>query len=616
MITNSTVSAGWYLCKSLVINPFHQISNFPFVRYNKGMSGILADEMGLGKTIQTIALLSYVVERSNFGPHLVIVPLSTLQNWRDEFELWAPTISVTKFHGTKFERQEIWDSEISSRSRNVVLTTYETVTATPNLANLPWRLIIVDEGHRLKNHESKLSRVLGRFRSSSRYLLTGTPLQNNLNELWSLLNFLMPKVFCSMDNFDEWFAKPLKEAGLQNEALSLEEKCLVLDRFHRVLRPFLLRRLKADVVKIPAKIERVVNCPLSSWQRLLYERIQNKATRELHQGSLSTLKNTVMQLRKVVNHPFLIRDPWIENEYPPRSLLRSSGKFVMMSHILHRLFHAGHRVLVFFQTTKVIDLFEDFLEEDFAGLQWLRLDGAVSHSSRAEMIRMFNRKDSKYSLFLLSTRAGGVGLNLQSADTIILFDSDWNPMQDLQAINRVHRIGQKKTVLALRLVTESPVERHILDRANEKLSLNTMIITSGCFDSKSSGKERRKKMREVLHEQLGRTADKGDLKTLTETLSRDETDKLRIVDFQHHEISKTLKDCMPMQDSELPGHLLIPDDVYKEDAKVLDFANLGKGKRKRKVIVYDDNLNDEEATKCLEDGIDPMEYARKKRLDS
>jgi len=222
--------------------------------YNNHLNGILADEMGLGKTIQTIALLTYIMEtKGDHGPFMIIAPLSTISNWVKEFERWAPTVMVVEYQGKPPERKDLWRRFIVSRKFNVLLTTYEYVLNKHDrskLESIEWHYIIVDEGHRMKNTKSKFTVALNtRYRSLHRLLLTGTPLQNNLSELWSLLNFLVPKIFNSADNFETWFNKPFEAAGVGDNSADLqaEEKMLIINRLHRVLRPFLLRRLKVDV---------------------------------------------------------------------------------------------------------------------------------------------------------------------------------------------------------------------------------------------------------------------------------------------------------------------------------------------------------------------------------
>jgi len=427
--------------------------------YNNNLNGILADEMGLGKTVQTIALLCYLMEhKKDNGPFMIIVPLSTMSNWENEFTRWAPSINKVVYNGQQKARQELWKRRVQPRRFNVLLTTYEYIINPfdrSKLSSINWNYIIIDEGHRMKNAQSRLAVTLQtRYTSAHRLILTGTPLQNSLGELWSLLNFLLPSIFNSSDNFEEWFNKPFEAAGVEKSEeqaeLDEEEKLLVIDRLHQVLRPFVLRRMKKEVAtQLPEKVELVLKCNLSAWQALMYRQIQSKAMKTVDPktGSVksSQLKNTVMQLRKVCNHPYLFFDEmgydW-QSHVTSKEIVRSSGKFDLLYRMLPKLQASGHRTLIFFQMTRVMDIFEDFLE--WCNLLYLRLDGSTPTEKRSELIAKFNAPDSPYGIFILSTRSGGLGLNLQTADTVIIFDSDWNPQMDLQAQDRAHRIGKQR----------------------------------------------------------------------------------------------------------------------------------------------------------------------------
>lgn len=412
--------------------------------YNNNLNGILADEMGLGtsfyffsakltniyyligKTIQTIALLTYLMEyKSNNGPFLVVVPLSTISNWINEFNRWAPDIIKVVYRGLKEERRQIFKDEVENGRLNVLLTTYEYIMKDKgSLRKLTWQYIIVDEGHRMKNAKSKFAQTLGTlYQSRHRILLTGTPLQNNLPELWALLNFLLPTIFSSVDTFDQWFNKPFaafrnqtsESAGSNDEAsvLNEEERMLIVHRLHEVLRPFVLRRVKAEVLdELPEKVEKVLRCSLSGWQKKMYNSITRKGASDLGGG----LNNAVMQLRKVCNHPYL----FLRDFHVDENLIRSSGKFELLDRMLPKLLAGGHRVLMFSQMVELMDFLEHFFNH--RGFKYLRLDGNTSSEEREKRMATFNAKDSEIFIFLLSTRAGGLGLNLATADTVIIFD--------------------------------------------------------------------------------------------------------------------------------------------------------------------------------------------------
>lgn len=398
--------------------------------YNNQLSGILADEMGLGKTIQSISLITYVMEvKGNLGPFLIVVPLSTLSNWVNEFKKWAPDVLLVQYKGSPEERKQIYKEEMESGQYNVLLTTYDFVMKDKAiLRRFKWEYIIVDEGHRMKNTESKFAQTLGSYYSSKRrLLLTGTPLQNNLPELWSLLNFLLPNIFESPDTFDQWFNKPFASFDVDDGAAQIneEEKMLIIQRLHELLRPFMLRRVKAAVMgQLPTKVEKVLKCELSGYQRMLYKDIMNKCFRAKVPGL--SMNNMMMHLRKCCNHPFLFQDRYSIDE----GMVAASGKLELLDRILPKLKAAGHRLLLFSQMTQMLDILEDYFS--WRGYRYLRLDGQTTADDREERMYQFNAPDSPYFIFALSTRAGGLGLNLATADTVIFYDSDWNPSMDSQ----------------------------------------------------------------------------------------------------------------------------------------------------------------------------------------
>ncbi|KAK9703577.1 ATP-dependent DNA helicase Snf21, partial [Basidiobolus ranarum] len=458
--------------------------------YNNHLNGILADEMGLGKTIQTLSLITYLIEKKNQnGPFLIIVPLSTLTNWNLEFEKWAPAVAKIVYKGPPNERR-VLQTQIKYGNFQVLLTTFEYIIKDKHiLGKVKWVHMIIDEGHRMKNVRSKLTCTLTQFYSTRyRLILTGTPLQNNLPELWALLNFVLPKIFNSVKSFDEWFNTPFANTGGQDKIeLNEEEALLVIKRLHKVLRPFLLRRLKKDVeTELPDKVERIVKCKLSALQSKLYNQMRKHGmlftNGEKGTAGIKGLNNTIMQLKKICNHPFVFEE--VERVVNPTRatneiIYRVSGKFELLERILPKFVATGHRMLIFFQMTTIMTIMEDLLI--YLGIRYMRLDGTVKSDDRTDLLKKFNAPDSPYEVFLLSTRAGGLGLNLQTADTVIIFDSDWNPHQDLQAQDRAHRIGQTKEVRIFRLISENSVEETILARAQYKLDIDGKVIQAGKF---------------------------------------------------------------------------------------------------------------------------------------
>ncbi|KAL8452205.1 hypothetical protein Emed_001512 [Eimeria media] len=475
-----------------------------------------ADCMGLGKTVQTVSFLAYLYEKKGVrNPHLILAPLSTLHgNWRLEFKKWWPSLRIVVYEGAKDVRKAL-RSRIVSGVRvegsgqemqrffepnfDVLLTTDAFVLRDKSfLKKIQWEYLIVDEAHRLKNPNSKLVQTLNSgFSIKRRIALTGTPLQNDIVEVWALLNFLMPSIFNAKLNFEQWLNVPLGAAagggsGAAGEdqphaiAVTEEEKLLIIDRLHKVLRPFLLRREKAEVAdELPSKQEEIVWCPLSGVQRILYRLIE-----ESPMGH-----NRMVQLRKVCNHPFLF---CFSTFTPDESLVRCCGKFAMLDVLLPALKAAQHRVLVFSQMTKLLDLLEAYLS--LRGYRYLRLDGGTSSEERQTRLALYNQENSPYFLFILSTKAGGLGVNLQSADTVIIFDSDWNPQNDEQAQSRAHRIGQKREVLTIRFVTPSSVEEQILHSAELKLDKDALVIKSGMYNGELQDREteRQEQVREIL----------------------------------------------------------------------------------------------------------------------
>ncbi|KAG7377786.1 hypothetical protein PHYPSEUDO_011021 [Phytophthora pseudosyringae] len=440
--------------------------------HDSGVNGILADEMGLGKTLQSISLLAYLREaRGIEGPHIIIVPKSTVGNWMKELKRWCPSIKAFKFMGSKDERALQRDTVVKRDFDALVLSYEVAIIEKAILQKIKWRYLLIDEAHRVKNENSKLSRVVREFKVEHRLLITGTPLQNNLHELWALLNFLLPDVFSDAEDFDSWFNVD-EEEGQEN----------VIKKLHTILRPFLLRRLKADVEhSLPAKIETKLYVGLSEMQREWYMRVLHRDATHLNAIGGSDrvrLLNILMQLRKVCNHPYLFEGAEPGPPYQEGShLWDNCGKMTLLHKLLPKLQAQGSRVLIFCQMTSMMDILEDYMR--YFGHDYCRLDGSTKGEDRDNMMEEFNAPGSSKFCFLLSTRAGGLGINLATADIVILFDSDWNPQVDLQAMDRAHRIGQTKIVRVFRFITDGTVEEKIVERAERKLYLDAAIIQQG-----------------------------------------------------------------------------------------------------------------------------------------
>ena len=589
--------------------------------YNNNLNGILADEMGLGKTIQTISLVTYLMEKKRQnGPFLIIVPLSTLTNWNLEFEKWAPSVSRVLYKGPPNARKQ-QQQRIRQGAFQVLLTTYEYIIKDrPFLSKIKWTHMVVDEGHRMKNAQSKLSNTLTQYYTTRyRLILTGTPLQNNLPELWALLNFVLPSIFKSVKSFDEWFNTPFANTGGQDKMdLNEEEQLLVIRRLHKVLRPFLLRRLKKDVEKdLPDKQERVVKCRFSALQTKLYKQLMTHNKLAVADGKggktgMRGLSNMMMQLRKLCNHPFVFEP--VEDQMNPGkgtndSLWRTAGKFELLDRVLPKFQATGHRVLMFFQMTQIMNIMEDFLR--LRGVKYLRLDGSTKADDRADLLRIFNAPGSEYEVFLLSTRAGGLGLNLQTADTVIIYDSDWNPHQDLQAQDRAHRIGQKNEVRILRLISTNSIEEKILERAQYKLDMDGKVIQAGKFDNKSTNEEREAFLRTLLEaaeaaEQLNDQEEMED-DDLNEIMARSEEELML---FQKMDEERNAADPYGpgkplgrlMGEDELPDIYLAEDNPVQEEEETY----AGRGARVKTTIKYDDGLTEEQWLAAVDDSDDSI----------
>ncbi|TPX47692.1 hypothetical protein SeMB42_g01787 [Synchytrium endobioticum] len=697
--------------------------------YRSGLNGILADEMGLGKTIQTISLLAWLaIDKGIWGPHLIIVPTSVLLNWECEFKKWCPGLKILTYYGNPKERKEKRVGWSKPNAFHVVITSYQLVLQDHvSFRRKAWQYLILDEAHNIKNFRSQRWQSLLMFNTRRRLLLTGTPLQNNLMELWSLLYFLMPKGiagtiqtgFANQKEFQEWFSNPMDKLIETTEAMDEATRGTV-SKLHTVLRPFILRRLKADVEKqMPGKYEHILYCRLSARQRFLYDDFLSRAeTKEdLASGNYMSIINCLMQLRKVCNHPDLfevrpittsfimsndaqqaleLEDFWIKRRllkdqddkvdldlfklsgmvrhermggydgklikeldcsslysqaiddartradmlrssapsepnfwklselvksldaalavsvyqqmkqrayvnryhsmvtplygwslrkrvrdlgqrcidivnlpatttqqlfeipdffrdiivtharraeemrdvlkhfafltprarvngyvvglYPPEceSLLRQCedattqlvhtvatgctiafpdrrllqydcGKLQALDSLLRRLKAMGSRVLIFTQMTKMLDVLEQFL--NIHGHRYLRLDGATKVEQRQVLMERFNT-DKRILVFILSTRSGGLGLNLTGADSVVFYDSDWNPAMDAQAQDRAHRIGQTRDVHIYRLISEHTIEENMLKKANQKRLLDSIVIQKGAFTTEySSGRK-------------------------------------------------------------------------------------------------------------------------------
>jgi len=672
----SVFSIPYLISKNIILREY-QVYGVKWLisMHDRRLNGILADEMGLGKTIQAITLIAYLAAyRGIWGPHLVVVPSSCIVNWESEFKKFCPSLKILTYFGSAKARKNLRNGWSKMNSFHICITSYQIVLQdAAAFRRKKWYYLILDEAHNIKNFKSKRWQTLLHFNSHRRLLLTGTPLQNNLLELWSLMHFLMPHLFSSRKEFSYWFSNPLNNMLENGRSLNSE----LISKLHGIMRPFILRRLKKDVAQqLPGKYEHILYCKMSKRQQYLYEDFMSRTSTKtsLTTSNYMGMMNTLMQLRKICNHPDLLEprpvitsvvmdgvgieihplmtkimnyDPFadisdgikyfwsddvslstasssflspnvlyceetfedqylcsyslklaeyrnslrkqrfdsllrlsqfrvkqptfwkklpamlmIQNSFfdncdalmsvtidklflslkarsnsllwmttrfvfvipkvisypqnfhhfsqpntansfekesgsevsfasfneafnhqkiflPDRKFVQyDSGKLQNLALLLRSLKKDGHKCLIFTQMTKMLDILECFLTMN--NHNYVRLDGSTSIESRQILMDRFN-SDSKLFCFILSTRSGGLGINLTGADTVIFYDTDWNPAMDAQAQDRAHRLGQSKDVHIYRLVAQSTVEENILLKAQQKRKLDHLVITDGDF---------------------------------------------------------------------------------------------------------------------------------------
>lgn len=478
-----------------------QIKGLNFLAFNwvKDRNVVLADEMGLGKTVQTVSFINWLRHvRRQQGPFIVIVPLSTMPAWADTFDNWTPDLNYVVYNGSEKARAVLRDYELMVDGNpkrpkfHVLLTTYEyAMNDSPFLGQFKWQFMAVDEAHRLKNRDSQLYVKLSEWKCQARLLITGTPIQNNLAELSALMDFLNPGVVHVDVDMD----------------LNSEQASQKLAELTNAIQPFMLRRTKSKVESdLPPKTEKIIRVELSDVQLEYYKNILTKNYAALNEGAKGmkqSLLNIMMELKKASNHPFMfpnaearILEGSTRREDILRAMITSSGKMMLLDQLLRKLKTDGHRVLIFCQMVGMLNILSEYME--YRGYKYQRLDGTIPSAARRLAIEHYNAPESTDFAFLLSTRAGGLGINLMTADTVVLFDSDWNPQADLQAMARAHRIGQTRPVSVYRLVSKDTIEEEVIERARNKLMLEFITIQRGVTDKEAS--EMQNKMARVVNE--------------------------------------------------------------------------------------------------------------------
>ncbi|KAM0287466.1 hypothetical protein ACHAQH_000419 [Verticillium albo-atrum] len=455
--------------------------NWMLSSYHTGRNVILADEMGLGKTVQVVSLITTLIQDSpKCWPFMVVVPNSTCPNWRREIKFWAPDLRVVTYHGGRQAQDlaykyELFPGGTKEMKAHIVVMSYDSAQdgrTKSMFRSVSWAGLVVDEGQRLKNDQNLLYLALKSMTFPFRLLLTGTPLQNNKRELFNLLQFIDPAHNAA--KLDEEYA----ELNATN-----------LPKLHEKIRPYFLRRTKAQVLKfLPPMAQIILPVSMTILQEKLCKSIMAKSP-ELIKAIFAddkikktkdrgSLNNILMQLRKCLCHPFIYSQAIEERSEDPlvmqSNLISASAKLLLLEIMLPKLKERGHRVLLFSQFLNQLDIVEDYLNG--RGYDFRRLDGTISSLEKQRRIDAFNAPDSPVFAFLLSTRAGGVGINLATADTVIILDPDFNPHQDIQALSRAHRIGQKKKVLCFQLMTKNSVEEKIMQIGRKKMALDHVLI--------------------------------------------------------------------------------------------------------------------------------------------
>ena len=525
-----------------VLRPYQQegVNWLAFLRRFK-LHGALCDDMGLGKTLQSTCILAAtVVERRRAGlpflPALVVCPPTLVGHWAHEINEYVAesTLKPLEYHGSPADRAAL-RPRIERGDADVVIMSYDSLRADADalLTNRSWCYCILDEGHAIRNPKSRVTQAVKRVRAENRLLLSGTPIQNDVVELWSLFDFLMPGFLGTEKEFRRAYGVAAARSAAAKKGGGLTEQgALATGRLHKQVMPFVMRRTKDEVLKdLPPKIIQDVYVDLSPMQKRLYDAFEGSAAKTDVEavvkgaggveagggaeggsgGGTAHVFQALQYLRKLCSHPRLVTPPDDKNKSKSKSAGAGLGarvaeayspKFRALKQILldcgvgvdkvvtepdpEGEFRtaagggAGHRVLIFSQLKSVLDLVEDELlgpAGELEGVSWLRLDGGVAPTARFDVVRKFNA-DPSIDVLLLTTHVGGLGLNLTSADTVVFLEHDWNPQKDLQAMDRAHRLGQKRTVNVFRLLTKGTLEEKVMSLQRFKLDVANAVVNS------------------------------------------------------------------------------------------------------------------------------------------
>ncbi len=451
----------------------YQKSGYNWLRFLNEFkfNGCLADDMGLGKTVQTLALLQCLKENNQLNTSLLVVPLSSIPNWQDEMEKFTPDLTYFCIHG----KNNIQSAEL--KKYDIIIGSYATIRQKINdISDLHFDYLILDESQNIKNHTTMTAQVIKTITSNHRLALSGTPIENNLAELWSLFDFLSPGYLGKIDYFKDKFINPITK----------DKNAEIAETLKKAIFPFILRRKKQDVeIDLPEKNEIIVHVDMDLELEKLYNQVaksfQDSISQQLESEGIHKTANKIfegmLRLRQLCLFPELVN---------PNYNVIDSPKFSFLKDLLEDLLREDHKILIFSQFTGVLDIIETYIT--FSSINFCRIDGSTTLKQREKSIKEF-QNNSEIQVFLLSLKSGGVALNLTAADYVVIFDPWWNPAVEAQAIDRAHRIGQTRKVFSYRIIVRNSIEDKIMKLKEAKKELMDSLITEDSSLFKSLSKE-------------------------------------------------------------------------------------------------------------------------------